>query len=290
MRFHECLVDNFNDDGFEPGPKRERGHIYIYQNYISGLLSPFTLEGKKAIPITSEPGSGVYIYRNIIDLRQGAYKTPPAAADPSGAFLHQPVDTLDHDHGSPIHPVAYIYQNTFLLATGVTRGYYAFSWGAHAAGTTRRVFNNIFLQVDGLPGMNVTGLSPDDDFQADGNLYWGAREGAAHLTDFFEKFRQSPIVAASKQRYAPGLGASDRFADPQFVSFDVGGKHPVDPRIGTASAAVGGGVALSTEWPDPLRSSNGGRPDIGALPQGANAWGVGVHGRIALTGELKKNP
>ncbi len=288
MRFHENYVDNFNDDGFEAGPKREHGHSFIYQNYISRLLSPFTLEGKKPNPVTSEPGSGVYIYRNIVDLRRGPYKSPPEAPDPSGAYFDRPTEILAHDHGSPIHPVAYVYQNTFLMQEGTPRGYYAFSWGAHTGGTTRRIFNNIFVQVQGLPGMNVTGLSVADDFQADGNLYWGVREGGKQAGDFFGKFRQSPLVAASKERYAPGLGGSDRFGDPQFVSFAADGKQPLDPRLAPGSAAAGGGVALPAEWPDPLRSSNGTAPDIGALPRGAVPWGVGVHGRISRTGVVEK--
>src|SRR5439155_9277874 len=31
LRFHHNLVDNFNDDGIEPGPKKEHGRTYIYQ-------------------------------------------------------------------------------------------------------------------------------------------------------------------------------------------------------------------------------------------------------------------
>ncbi len=130
MRFHRNYVDNFNDDGIEPGPKRERGRILIYQNLISRCLNPFTVHGKKANPVAAEPGSGVHVYRNVIDLRRGTYKAPPAAPEPSGAFLNEPTALIAHDHGSPTHPVYYVYQNTFLMQAGAWRGYYAFSWGA----------------------------------------------------------------------------------------------------------------------------------------------------------------
>ncbi len=288
MQFHESFVENFNDDGFEPGAKREHGRILIYQNYVSRCLSPFTAHAKKPNPVASEPGSGIYLYRNVIDLRRGTYKAPPTAADPSGAYYDQPTEIIAHDHGSPIHPVAYVYQNTFLMKEGSFRGYYAFSWGAHTAGTTRRVFNNIFVQVQGVPGMNVTGMSAADDFEADGNLYWSVREGGKQTWDFFEKFRQSPLFAASKQRYAPGLGAGDRFGDPQFISLDAEGKKPLDPRLAPGSAAAGGGVELPKNWPDPLRSASGAKADMGALPHGLTPWGVGVRGRLSLAGTVAK--
>jgi hypothetical protein len=34
-------------------------------------------------------------------------------------------------------------------------------------------------------------------------------------------------------------------------------------------------VAVSEEWPDPLRPIDAGKPDIGALPVGAKLWRVG---------------
>lgn len=290
LRFHENYVDNFNDDAFEPGAKRERGRIYIYQNYVSRCLSPLTAHANKPNPVESEPGSGIYLYRNIFDFRRGTYKRPPETADPSGAYLDESTDLIAHDHGNPIHAVAYVYQNTFLMKSGAFRGYYAFTWGAHTHGTTRRIFNNIFVQVDGVPGLNATGIAPEDDFVADGNLYWSVREGGKQTWDFFEKFRQLPIVAASKQRYAPGLGAGDRFGDPQFVSLGADGGKAADLRLAAGSAAVGGGVAIPAEWPDPLRAAKGIPTDMGALPRNAEAWGVGVRGRISISGDLKKGP
>ena len=101
LRFHHNLVDNFNDDGIEVGPKKERGRAFIYQNVITRCLNPFTLHGNTPIPVTAEPGSGYYIYRNIIDLRDGTYFGPPAESDPSGKFLNAPTVMIAHDHGAP---------------------------------------------------------------------------------------------------------------------------------------------------------------------------------------------
>lgn len=285
MRFHENFVDNFNDDGFEPGPKRERGQVFIYENLISRCLSPFTAHAKKPTPVDAEPGSGVYIYRNIVDLRRGTYSTPPETADPSGAYLERPTVAIAHDHGGPIHPIYYVYQNTFLVQAGVFRDYYAFSFGAHTRGTTRRVFNNIFAQAEPLHDQNFTGLAADDDFQSDGNLFWGLGDAAKPAGDIFAKLRQSPLLAASKQRYAPGWAAGDLHTDPRFVRFDTDARTPADVRLQPGSAAIDAGVAIPTEWPDPLRSADQGKPDLGALPASAAMFPVGRRQGAVLAGK-----
>jgi hypothetical protein len=145
VKFHHNFVDNFNDDGIEPGPKQTYGTMLIFQNIISRCLNPFTAHGQYEM-IRSKTGSGIYLYRNIVDLRMGTYKAPPREPDASGAFLNQATTTLAHDHGSPTWPVAYIYHNTFLLSAQAWRGYYGLTWGSHLRGTTRRLFNNILVQ------------------------------------------------------------------------------------------------------------------------------------------------
>lgn len=270
LKFHHNLVDNFNDDGIEPGPKKARGTTLIYQNLITRTLNPFTAHGNKLIPIDAEPGSGLYVFRNVVDLRQGTYKGPPTEPDPSGKFLNEPTQLVCHDHGSPVHAVYYVYHNTFLLHQKAFRDYYGFSWGSQSRMTTRRVFNNIFVQDEGLPGLNFTGLKPDDDFQADANLLWGFKDGPTQTADYFAKFRKSPLFEASKKQYPPGWGANDRLADPQFTSLPAN-----DFRLRSDSPAVDAGIDLPMEWPDPLREFDTGRPDLGAFPIGAEKLRVG---------------
>jgi hypothetical protein len=274
LKFHHNLVDNFNDDGIEPGPKKERGTTLVYQNLISRTLNPFTAHANKPTPVEAEPGSGLFVYRNVVDLRQGTYKAPPAEPDPSGAFLNTPTQLICHDHGSPIHAVYYVYHNTFLLGESAFRGYYAFTWAGHTRGTTRRVFNNLFVQAKGLPGLNLGGASADDDFQADGNLHWGVVDGPKHEGDFFAPLRRSPLFQASKQRYAPGWGANDLFADPRFAALGESAAAS-DFRLLRGSAAIDAGVPISKEWPDPLRASDEGKPDLGALPLNSPGFVVG---------------
>lgn len=269
LRFHHNLVDNFNDDGIEPGPKKARGTTLVYQNLITRTLNPFTAHASKPIPVDAEPGSGVFVFRNVVDLRQGTYKGPPTEPDPSGSFLNEPTQLVCHDHGSPIHAVYYVYHNTFLLQQRAFRDYYGFSWGSHTRGTTRRVFNNIFVQVEGMPGLNFTGASPDDDFQADANLLWGVKDGPTHAADYFAKFRQSPLFAASKKQYPPGWGANDFVADPKFRSLAD------DLRLQRGSPAIDAGLPIPSEWPDPLRDIDAGKPDLGAFPFEAEPLQVG---------------
>jgi hypothetical protein len=247
----------------------------VYQNHISRVLNPFTAHASQPTFLEHEPGSGVYVYRNLIDLRQGTYKGPPSSPDHSGAFLNEPTKLICHDHGSPIQAPYYVYHNTFLMTEAAFRNYYAFSWGSHTRGTSRRVFNNIFLQIKGLPGLNFAGTSTEDDFQADANLLWGVLEGSSQTGDFFAKFRQSSTFAASKQVYLPGWGAHDRFADPRLMSLDQDASQSCDYRLRPDSPAIDAGIELPADWPDPLRAADRGAPDIGALPAGAELLSVG---------------
>jgi hypothetical protein len=56
------------------------------------------------------------------------------------------------------------------------------------------------------------------------------------------------------------------------------------PLLKPTSSAVNSGQTIPRDWPDPLRAADKDAPDVGALPPGAKAWGVGVEGRIPLFG------
>lgn len=277
LRFHHNFVDNFNDDGIEPGPKKERGQVLIYQNLISRCLSPFTLHGKpgeKPKPVKSEEGSGVYIFRNIFDGRFGTYRAIPQQADPTGAFLDAPTEGIAHDHGSPTWPNYYVYHNTFVLKSPSRRGEYGFRWGTGLRETKRQVFNNMFVQIEGGPAFRLFPAA-DADFQADGNLHWSFNEGAKYPGNLFDKFRRSAIFEASKKRYAGGWFAHDLVADPKFLAWDAAPDRPLDLRLHKGSPAVDAGIPVPTHWPDPLRERDVGKADIGALPLGAEPFAAG---------------
>ena len=115
LRFHHNYVDNFNDDGIEVGARKRDHEIYIYQNLISRCQLTFTLHQMEQdeSPAKVDAGSGIYITRNVIDLRGGIFRAPPKQQDSSGSFLSGGV-TLVGDHGSPTWPNYYFYHNTVL--------------------------------------------------------------------------------------------------------------------------------------------------------------------------------
>ncbi len=179
LRFHHNFVENFNDDGLECGPKLRDHTIYITQNRIGGCLIPLTQHelSKDDSPPDHDPLSGVFISRNVIDLRGGTYKGPPAEADPTGAFVREE-GHLCGDHGGPVWAVYRFYHNTVLRETPVFRDYFLMGLGAQGLRHNERdVFNNIFVQSDKVPGVGFAGITEAGNVREGGNLLWGLTEG-----------------------------------------------------------------------------------------------------------------
>lgn len=286
LQFHHNFVDNFNDDGLECGAKLRDHTIYVYQNRIGGVLSPFTQHeiDKDESPIDHNPKAGVFVFRNVFDLRAGSYSTPPTTPDPTGAFLSAE-GHLVGDHGSPVWPVMHFYHNTLVRETPVFRDNFLFGLAVMGLRKTERdVFNNIFLQNQKVPGVNFIAMKEAENLREGGNVLWGQVDGAKQQGDPFAKFRSSQLFKDSQQRYAPGWTMQDRIVDPKFVAFAADATQASDLRLKSGSPAINSGLAVPGEWPDPLRSEDAEQPDVGALPFGAEPWGVGVEGRIALFG------
>jgi hypothetical protein len=286
LKFHHNLVENFNDDGLECGPKLRDHTLFIYQNRIGACLIPLTQHEieKDESPLDHDPKAGVFVFRNVIDLRAGTYKGPPPQPDPSGAFLREE-GHLASDHGGPTWPVYHFYHNTLLRRTPVFRDSYLFGLGAHGLRNTERdVFNNIFVQSDRVPGIGFVGMKEAANVREGGNLIWGLKEGPALDRDVLAKFRASPLFAESRKRYEPGWTTQDLVADPKFVSLGSDLSVSTDLRLVPDSPAVDAGVQLPAEWPDPLREMDKAAPDLGALPGQSEPWGIGVDGRLPLGG------
>lgn len=289
LRFHHNFVDNFNDDGLECGAKLRWHTMYIHHNRIGaclGVLQQHEID-KDESPVTHDPGSGLYIYRNIFDQRAGVYYGLPSEPDPSGAFLHHEGALLS-DHGSPIYPVMRVYHNTFLRRGPVWRNYFLFGLGARALGNTERdVFNNLFVQAKGVPGAVVHGKEAGL-LREGGNLLWGMDRGSLKQIDPFAKLRSSPLFKSSQAVYGPGWTTNDLVADPKFVRLADGPDDSSDLRLSKGSQAIDAGMVIPTDWPDPLRKADEGKPDIGAIPRSADSWGVGVDSRIPVFGDPGK--
>jgi hypothetical protein len=167
----------------------------------------------------------------------------------------------------------FFYHNTVLTAGPAFRGYYAAGLAGHMTGTRRRVFNNLFVQMEGNPGLSFPAAT--EDLEARGNLPWGVKAGPDVRGDFFAKFRASALFQASRKQHPPGWTAGDLFADPRFVDLSGG-----DFRLGKDSPAIDAGIEVPADWSDPLRKADRGRgPDLGALPLGAAPLQVGPSAR-----------
>lgn len=286
LQFHHNLVDNFNDDGLECGPKLRAHTLFIHQNRIGRCLIPLTQHeiDKDESPLDHDPKAGVFVYRNVIDLRGGTYKSPPQQPDPTGAFLREE-GHLVGDHGGPTWPVMRFYHNTALRHTPVFRDYYLFGLGAQGLRNSERdVFNNIFVQTERVPGVGFVGMKQAENIREGGNLIWGVKDGPTFKGDPFAKFRASPLFKDSQKRYEAGWTTHDRLADPKFVRLPADESLPADLRLQAGSPAINAGQKLPAAWLDPLRAADKDEPDIGVLPLGAEPWGIGVDGRISLFG------
>ncbi|MBC7820241.1 MAG: hypothetical protein IAG10_25435 [Planctomycetaceae bacterium] len=284
LRLHHCLVDHFNDDGLECGPKLRDHTISIYQNRIGACLGVFQQHeiDKDESPLGHAAGSGVFIFRNVIDTRAGVPYQHPKEPDPSGSFLHAEGHLLGN-HGSPVDPVMRFYHNTVLRESPVFRGYFLFGLGSMGPQPTERdVFNNIFVERQGIPGPGFVALKEPGQLREGGNLLWGVEDGPKTPDDLFAKFRASPLFKLSQKHHAPGWTTHDRLADPKFVSLPSDPTATSDLRLQPDSPALDAGQPIPSEWPDPLRESDTDRPDIGALPRGADPWGVGVNSRLSI--------
>lgn len=286
LQFHHNFVDNFNDDGLEGGPKRRDHTLFVFQNRIGRCLIPLTQHEfeKDESPLDHAPDSGLFLYRNVFDMRGGTYKSPPTEPDPTGAFLTEE-GHLAGDHGGPVWPVMRVYHNTFLRETPVFRDYFLFGLGAQGLRQNERdVFNNIFVQTDRVPGVGFAGIKEAGRLREGGNILWGLKQGPQVAGDFFTKFRASPLFIDSRMHHEPGWTTQDRVVDPQFMSLTEDRSVIADLRLKPGSPAINTGLPLPPSWPDPLRDSDPGAPDIGALPAGSEGWSVGIDGRLPLSG------
>jgi len=281
LKFHHNFVDNFNDDGLECGPKLRSHTLLIYQNRIGACLGVFQQHEnvKDESPFEHDPDSGVSVFRNVIDTRAGVYYQLPAEPDPSGAFLHAEGHLLS-DHGSPVFPVFRFYHNTMVRRTPVFRETFLFGLTGALRSTERDVFNNVLVQSETVPGTNIAGKEAGA-LREGGNLLWGLKSGPSFTGDPFKKFRAGVLFKDSQKVYGPGWTTNDLVADPQFVVPPSDGVL-ADLRLKAGSAAVDAGQTLPMNWTDPLRAADQGMPDIGALPLGAEAWTVGIDGRLSL--------
>jgi len=267
LRFHHNLVDNFNDDGlFLTARRADAGDMHIYQNWLSRCLT--TLAFGYGHQSFRRFGKGVYLYRNIFEfIRPVHYGIPGPDATQYTSY-----GRVCSDHGSPTWEPMTFYHNTFVANVRGWRGY-CLGLGYHMIGTRRRVFNNIFVVTEQMPGSMPP--SPKLDYVADGNLFWSSKDGPKFWGSFFEKWRASRGFELSKKSYPPGWEANGFFADPMFVKASRDWRTPRDYSLRKESPAIDAGIPIPEYSPDPLAELDEGEPDIGALPYGVPMFKFG---------------
>ncbi len=288
LSFHHNYVDNFNDDGLEVGPKTADQEVYLYANLISHTMNGLALHGGNGDPyrrvVSAE--SGAYVFRNVFDLRQRTYTRPPRVA---GEAPFQYASEVAGGHDSPVWPHLWFYHNTVIndYLPSRARRYYGIAIGAWGTSSKRRVFNNIFVQERGFPGTELKAkVDANDplrwlenlDLELDGNLFWALDQQVPPEN----RFKRTAAFVASQRKYAPGLTANDIYADPKVVALSSDRMAKVDLRLQPTSPARGSGVPLPADWPDVFRRTGDERPDIGAVPFGAELGGVGVDAKRSI--------
>jgi hypothetical protein len=122
----------FNDD------------MHIYQNLLRDIFSAFAANNRGG------PTGDIYIYRNLIDQRQGVPFNRPSPKNPQGGVLR------GHGflaHGNDLLGIEslHFYHNTFVTQTW-SGSYAARTWTTTHPRTRRSIFNNIFVYLNSYPG------------------------------------------------------------------------------------------------------------------------------------------
>lgn len=268
MHFHHNRLFDLQDDGIYLSPMysrvgRGKAEIHVHENIIGRSLTALAFGGPEK---TNE--DSIFLYRNLVDLREQLQtgRSTPKNARPTLSPGH-----VMGDHGSPPWSTMKIYHNTFVTA------YSRFADMGLVGGSTperpRRVFNNMLVHLGTLPPFVTP--EPDKGGQTDGNLYWSPKASARQATEFFARFRGSPVFEKSKAVYPGGFDSHSLVAEPKFMKFSSEPGTHNDYRLAGDSPARNTGVDIPKDWPDPLRSHDDGKPDIGALPHGAPSLEAG---------------
>ncbi len=280
INFHHNWVDNMQDDAVylsSPTPA-VTDKLYIHENLITTCTAAFGAHGRGG------PGGDIYLYRNIVDMRRPVQFQRPSPDKPEGKIIRGSLPFLVHGAANLLHMERlYFYQNTFLYPANSPRS--AFAGATHLnreENTPRRVFNNIFVFY-GLggeyPKATIGKKAEEADLQMDGNLHWSLTASREPPPDWLKPLRDQKISGKRRSLYPPGLSANCLAADPKFVRVSDDPQAVNDYRLRPDSPAVAKGVILPPEWPDPFGPKTG-KPDIGALPAGAEPLRVGRNGRI----------
>jgi hypothetical protein len=268
MKFHHNLIEGTQDDGVYLSPMYPRhlfmgggAEIHISQNVFRGCLTALAFGGSE------DTRDRVFVYRNVFDLRPAVLTGRPTTRDRE---LRVSRGKLMGDHGSPPWSAMNFYHNTVIAKEPARDA----SMAALSAtrNQPRRAFNNVFVHFERLPGFMPP--VPDLAIEADGNLYWAPGTDEKTAAALFQRYRASKEYAAQKEKTPDGVSDRSLVADPRFAIADWN-SDAFDFRLSRESPAVNSGVALPSDWPDPVRTLDQEAPDRGAIPLEAGSLKVG---------------
>lgn len=158
VRFHHNVVDNISDDGLfltaatafdgsTPG-----GDVQIHHNLLARCLTTFAFgvgHGRQRWTDSGrQTGAGVYVHHNVFDFRRPVMYLWPSGPEEQLTSIGR----IANDHGSPAWEPLWFYHNTVVTTKPMANTYYAAELASHVGtGFKRRVFNNIFVQTEGIP-------------------------------------------------------------------------------------------------------------------------------------------
>ncbi len=276
IRFHHNWVAGMQDDGiYISSPTLNiTDKLYVYQNVIGRCTSPIAHHAHGG------PNGEIYVFRNVIDGRGKLQYDRPASKEAKGTIVNGSL--AFNGHGSFRHMESvYFYQNTLVVPVNNSR-----HLGSGLFFHPKAALNNLFVYFNGAStGHQDSGYQvlpewgKEGGCRRDGNLHWSLSAGKAPPGDVLECIRNIPASGEEREKHPQGYSANSLAADPRCVSLGIK-LADNDYRLREDSPAAGSGVVLPRGWSDPLRPGDGARPDIGALPRGAEPLRVGIRGRI----------
>jgi len=270
MRMHHCAIDNMQDDSAD------------FSSPVPGIVDDVVFEAnliRRCVTAVSTHNQGrpqgkVFVTGNVIDLRMPMAWSRPTDEKPQGEghpcncfFMH------GADRAERVESY-FVYHNT-LVGAQYHRYFYAHGFLNHLKpGSTRRVFNNLFVYLNAYMPPYLSKTLEGMDLHTDHNLHWSVAPGAQPPANYLEMWRDSQYSQARSQENG-GLWEQNSFvADPLFEAFAPSPEAVNDYRPRRGSRATGAARELPGAWPGRRLST------IGALDTGGGPLRVGVDGRI----------
>lgn len=151
-----------------------------------------------------------------------------------------------------------------------------FAFGGDARlSTDVHVFRNI---LDGFVAVSDHGSPPWESMRwyhntifADPRFLMSLRTGGRSWQVYNNLLLKGTVTTGKPQEGAEWAGN---------VAMEPSFSQPGDFRLSADSPAIDAAVELPEDWLDPLRKSDQGKPDAGAIPSGGKRLKVGRHGRL----------